>query len=153
MRLTGRVGAGFPDYSQIETQGTSLLSLNGQKATRSRGRAPSPLTKKTNLRSPGVRHADELMDLAVEAAESRHLSSFLEQCALRATRMLEAGWGAVVVYKGRETEFHEMAGKPGSTSQSVAEWLLSNARDARAEIETRTLPTEIAACFEDTEGA
>src|SRR5215467_1969403 len=131
MRLTGSVGSRFPDHSQIETQGTSLLSLNGEKAIQSRGRTSSPLARKTNPRSAVVRHADELMDLAVEAAQSRHLSSFLEQFALRATRMLDARWGAVVVYKGRETEIHEMAGERGPNSPSTAEWLLSNAREIR----------------------
>src|SRR5439155_5507817 len=97
--------------------------MNGEKATRSRGRTPSPLTKKANPRSAAARHADELMDLAVEAAQSRHLSGFLEQFALRATRMLDASWGAVVVYKGRDTEFHEMPGKRGPTSPFAAEWL------------------------------
>src|SRR6266704_928542 len=104
MRLTRRVEARDFNYSQNETQGTSLLSLNGEKATRSRGRTSSPLTRNVNPRSAVARHADELMDLAVEAAQSQHLSSFLEQFALRATRMLEASWGAGVVYKGRETE-------------------------------------------------
>src|ERR1700757_1064623 len=107
MRLTGSLEPGTSHYSQIETQGTSVLSLNGQKATRSRGRTPSPLP------------------------------SFLEQFALRATRMLDASWGAVVVYKGRDNEFHARAGKPGPASPSAAEWLIANARDAQTEIETR----------------
>ena len=125
--------------------------MNGEKATRSRGRTPSPLTKKANPRSAAARHADELMDLAVEAAQSRHLSGFLEQFALRATRMLDASWGAVVVYKGRDTEFHEMPGKRGPTSPFAAEWLLSNAREIRNEMETRALPKEIAASLDSAE--
>jgi len=40
------------------------------------------------------------MELAVEAAQSRHLPDFLEQFALRATRMLDAIWGGVAVYRG-----------------------------------------------------
>src|SRR5499427_4093196 len=151
MRLTGSVGKKrISDYSQIETQGTSLLSLNGEKATRSRGRTPSPLARKTNPRSAVARHAGELMDLAVEAAQSRDLSSFLEQFALRATRMLDASWGAVAVYKGRETEFHEMAGRQGPKSPFAAEWLLSNAHEIRSEIETRALAKEFAASLPDS---
>src|SRR5215813_10798364 len=150
MKLTGSVGKKrISDYSQIETQDTSLLSLNGEKATRSRGRTLSPLARKTNPCSAVARHAGELMDLAVEAAQSRDLSSFLEQFALRASRMLDASWGAVAVYKGRETEFHEMAGRQGPKSPFAAEWLLSNAREIRSEIETRALAKEFAASLPD----
>ncbi|HVH71701.1 MAG TPA: PAS domain S-box protein, partial [Candidatus Dormibacteraeota bacterium] len=53
-------------------------------------------------------------------------------------------WGAVVVYKGRETEFHEMPGKHGPTSPSAVEWLLGEARKISNEIETGALPKEIA---------
>src|SRR5262252_8407534 len=91
------------------------------------------------------------MDLAVEAAQSRHLSNFLEQFALRATRMLDASWGAVVVYKGRDTEVYETAGKRGRTCSSTAEWLLSNAREIRSEMETRALPKEITANLQQQE--
>src|SRR5690242_15451423 len=91
------------------------------------------------------------MDLAVEAAQSKHLSSFLEQFALRATRMLDASWGAVLVYKGRDTEFHEMAGKRGSASSPAAEWVLLNTREVRSEIETRALPREIGASLQEAE--
>lgn len=131
------------------------MSLDGKKTARTRGRAPSPLTRKANLRPTVARHADELMDLAVEAAQSRHLSSFLEQFALRAARMLDANWGAVVVYKGRDTEFHEMAGRRDPASPSAAQWLLSSAREIRNEMETCPLPKEVAASlqFEEPETA
>src|SRR5947207_15945952 len=116
--------------------------MNGEKATRSprsRGRTPSPLSKKANPRSAAARHADELMDLAVEAAQSRHLPGFLEQFALRATRMLDASWGAVVVYKGLDTEFHEMPGRRSPTSPLTPELLLSSGRGIGIELETRSL--------------
>jgi len=54
------------------------------------------------------KHAEELMELAVEAAQSRHLPDFLEQFAQRSTRMVDALWGGVAVYRGRETEIHCM---------------------------------------------
>src|SRR6267378_3386886 len=60
------------------------------------------------------RHAEELMELAVEAAQSRHLPDFLKHFALRSTRMLDATWGGVAVYRGRETELHAMPGEPGA---------------------------------------
>ena len=85
------------------------------------------------------------MDLAVEAAQSRHLPRFLEQFALRSAQMLDASWGAVAVYRGRDTEFYEIPGKRGPTSPSSAAWLLANAREIRNEMETRALPKEMAA--------
>jgi len=103
-------------------------------------------------RSTASHNPEELMDLAVEAAQSRHLPSFLQQFALRSARMLDASWGAVVVYKGRDTEFHDMPGKRGPTFPSASEWLLSNAREIQDEIETRALPKEIAASLPGVEG-
>src|SRR5262250_3019602 len=116
--------------------------MNDAKATRSRER--TLLAGRTKPRPATARNADELMDLAVEAAQSRHLPTFLEQFALRSARMLDASWGAVAVIKGRDTEFHEMPGERGPSVASSAEWLLSNAREIRGEIETRALPKEIA---------
>jgi len=90
------------------------------------------------------RHAEELMELAVEAAQSRHLPDFLEQFALRATRMLDAKWGGVAVYRARETELHAMPGG-GATTEGAADWLISSARDSQNDVETRAIPKEIAA--------
>lgn len=89
------------------------------------------------------------MDLAVEAAQSRHLSNFLEQFALRSARMLDADWGAVAVYRGRDTEFHRMPGK-GPSSPAVSDWLLSQAREMQQEIAARALPRGIAASLSGT---
>src|SRR5205807_4907128 len=143
MRQTGRLEVRDCGITRkIETQDSSLLSLSGQKCARARRRTAS--AGKAHLRSATVRNADELMDLAVEAAQSQHLSNFLEQFALRAARMLEASWGAVIVYKGREWEFHEMPGKRGPTFPSAAQWLLTNAQEVGSEMETRALPKDIA---------
>jgi two-component system NtrC family sensor kinase len=90
------------------------------------------------------RHAEELMELAVEAAQSRHLPNFLEQFALRATRMLDAVWGGVAVYRGRETELHAMPGG-SATAEAARDWLISFARNSEYDVETRALPKEIAA--------
>src|SRR5438309_11274731 len=98
---------------------------------------PSPTTSK---------HAVELMELAVEAAQSRHLPDFLEQFALRATRMLDAMWGGVAVYRGRETELHAMRGG-ASTAEAAATWIISCARDSQNDVETRAIPKETAAAL------
>src|SRR5258708_8771577 len=84
------------------------------------------------------------MELAVEAAQSRHLPDFLEQFALRSTRMLDAIWGGVAVYGGRETELHTMPGE-GAAREAVADWLISCARASQSEVETQGIPKEIAA--------
>src|SRR5882762_4275551 len=92
------------------------------------------------------RHTEELMDLAVEAAQSRDLPDFLEQFALRSTRMLDATWGGVAVYRGRETELHAMPGE-AATTEAVADWLISCARASQSDVETRAIPKEIAAAM------
>jgi PAS domain S-box-containing protein len=87
-------------------------------------------------------NAEELMELAVEAAQSRNLPDFLEQFAARSTRMLDAIWGGVAVHRGRETELHAMASSAAKT-ESLARWLVSCARASRSDVETRAVPKEI----------
>src|ERR1700736_6915639 len=52
-------------------------------------------------------HAEELMELAVDAAQSRRLPEFLERFADRTSRMLSADWCGVMVFRGRETDFYQ----------------------------------------------
>src|SRR5258708_37305919 len=52
-------------------------------------------------------HAEELMELEVDAAQSRHLPGFLERFAERAARMLSAEWCSVMVFRGRETASYQ----------------------------------------------
>jgi two-component system NtrC family sensor kinase len=92
------------------------------------------------------RHGEELMELAVEAAQSRHLPDFLEQFALRATRMLDAIWGGVAVYRGRETDLHAMPG-PAATTEIAMSWLIACARESQGEVETQAIPKEIGASW------
>src|SRR5438445_3774098 len=110
------------------------------------GSSPRPTTQRGRAK-PSVsmsKHAEELMELAVEAAQSRHLPDFLEQFAQRSTRMVNALWGGVAVYRGRETEIHCMPGGAAIT-EGVANWLISSARASQGDVETRALPKEIAA--------
>src|SRR5713226_1541775 len=115
-------------------------------------RAPKTIASRSSLRRsakpptppPISKHAEELMELAVEAAQSRHLPDFLEQFALRSTRMLDAIWGGVAVYRGRETELHTMPGE-AATTEAVADWLISCARASQSAVETQAIPKEIAA--------
>ena len=81
------------------------------------------------------------MELAVQAAQSRHLPDFLEQFAERAARMLNAMWGGVVVHRGRESElFSDPSNK--SAGESPA-WLIGCALETADEVEVRPVPREI----------
>src|SRR5436309_1174709 len=119
-------------------------------------RAPKTIASRSSLRRsakpptppPISKHAEELMELAIEAAQSRHLPDFLEQFALRATRMLDAIWGGVAVYRGRETELHFGKKTNGATLSACREWLLASARENRNEVDARAVPKEIAATLE-----
>src|SRR2546430_17514211 len=91
-------------------------------------------SRHSTLRRGGVelsptmsRHAEELMELAVEAAQSRHLPDFLEQFELRSTRMLDAMWGGVAGYRVRVTVHHAMRGG-ASSAEVAASWFISWAR-------------------------
>src|SRR5207247_11080737 len=103
-------------------------------------RRPTPRRGRVDPSPTLSRHAEELMGLAVEAAQSRDLPDFLEQFALRSTRMLDAIWGGVAVYRGRETELHAMPGSGGGRTEAGAEWLISCARASQNDVETRTIP-------------
>jgi PAS domain S-box-containing protein len=129
-------------HSQVETQDTSLPSMNGTRAESSLKRKPR--RGSAEVRAGAARNAEELMELAVEAAQSRDLPDFLEQFALRAARMLDAAWGGVVVHLGRETQLYDMAGKKNDRASEVAAWVTANAKECRSEIESQTLPNEIA---------
>jgi PAS domain S-box-containing protein len=86
------------------------------------------------------------MELAVDAAHSRHLPGFLERFAKRATRMLRANWGGVVVFHGRDGDlYHDPA--PSTELQlgtSHREAIVRLAREYRREIETRPLANDFA---------
>src|SRR5260370_21324869 len=80
---------------------------------------PTPQRSRAKSAPPMSRHGEELMELAVEAAQSRHLPDFLEQFALRATPMLDATWGGVAVHRGRETGVHAVAGSAVTQEPSL----------------------------------
>ena len=88
---------------------------------------------------PIPKQAEELMELAVDAAQSRKLPEFLERFALRAARMLNSEWGGVAVFRGRETDLYEGAETEKSASTSFASWIISTARESREAAAIRTL--------------
>src|SRR5579859_619248 len=79
---------------------------------------------------PFSKQAEELMELAVDAAQSRKLPEFLERFARRAARMLNSEWGGVAVFRGRETDLYEGAKSEESDSTSLASWIISTARES-----------------------
>ena len=87
-------------------------------------------------------HADELMELAVDAAQSRQLPEFLHRFAQRAARMLSASWCAVLVFRGRETDFYETPQIKPLLSHEGRGWLVSAASEPRIDLEFRPLPGE-----------
>ncbi|HYL85637.1 MAG TPA: PAS domain S-box protein [Candidatus Angelobacter sp.] len=107
--------------------------------------------KTAKLRPVANRNATELMELAVEAAQSRNLSDFLQQFAVRSARMLEATWGGVAVHLGRETAFYGMPANEGARPTAAEEWVTAKARETRGEMESRALPKEIAAAWSGSE--
>jgi PAS domain S-box-containing protein len=112
-----------------------------QKSPRNAARRNPPASTALNLND----HAEELMELAVDAAQSRHLPGFLERFAERAARMLVAQWCAVMVFRGRETDSYQTSG--GKLQPDAAEHtsLVRHARELAKEIEVRSLEPDAAA--------
>jgi len=88
------------------------------------------------------RHAEELMELAVDAAQSRHLPGFLERFAERAARMLSAEWCAVMVFRGRETDSYQTSSGKDRPDAAQHTSLVRSARELGKEIQVRQLPAE-----------
>jgi PAS domain S-box-containing protein len=92
---------------------------------------------------PAPSRAEELMELAVDAAQSQHLPEFLKRFARRAARMLNAVWGGVAVFRGRETDLYagnEEERAAGATRQA---WMVSCSRESQGDAIARLVPTEL----------
>src|SRR6266852_3748404 len=87
-------------------------------------------------------HGEEFMELAVDAAQSRHLPEFLERFARRAARMLNAKWGGVMVFRGREADLYQAASGEIRLDALQHSALIRSARENRHEIEVRPLLAE-----------
>src|ERR1700732_307054 len=115
--------------------------MHGTKS-KSVTRPPRRAGKADAVDLPAVRHADELMELAVDAAQSRQLPDFLHRFAQRSARMLNAAWGAVLVFRGRETDFYETPQTKPLFSHGGRGWLASAATEPRLGLEFRELPVD-----------
>jgi GAF domain-containing protein len=80
------------------------------------------------------------MELAVDAAQSRQLPEFLERFARRSARMLNATWGAVAVFRGRETDLYAAVDNEDAVSGGLRSWMISSARETRVAAVVRALP-------------
>jgi two-component system NtrC family sensor kinase len=87
-------------------------------------------------------HAEELMELAVDAAQSRHLPGFLERFTERAARMLSAEWCAVMVFRGRETDSYQTPRAKECPDAAEQTSLVRFARELGKEIEIQPLAAD-----------
>ena len=78
----------------------------------------------------------------MDAAQSRQLPDFLHRFAQRSARMLNALWGGVVVFRGRETDFYQSPERNTLFSLAGRNWLISAASETRGGLEFRELPAE-----------
>src|SRR3984885_14570230 len=123
---------------------------------------PSTRLERKRVKTPASRSplhaADELMELVVDAAHSRNLPAFLERFAQRATRMLNARWGGVMVFRGRETDLYQAQADEDMGELQVTQQasLIRLGREARGEAETLAVsfePTSVSGGEEQKYGA
>jgi len=93
------------------------------------------------------------MELAVDAAQSRQLPEFLVRFAGRAARMLNAAWGGVAVFRGRETDLYSASENEKGVSTALKSWIISSARESRVAAIVRALPAAEVGPTEGTAGA
>jgi len=87
------------------------------------------------------------MELAVDAAQSRHLPEFLERFADRAARMLSANWCGVMVFRGRETDFYQAPQNKSPQNKlgldpALHTLLIQHGRELHKEIKIRALTAD-----------
>ena len=76
----------------------------------------------------------------MDAAQSRQLPEFLERFAGRAARMLNAAWGGMAVFRGRETDLYSSGENEKAVSVALKSWIVSSARENRVAAVVRALP-------------
>ncbi len=82
------------------------------------------------------------MELAVDAAQSRHLPEFLGRFADRAARMLSAEWCGVMVFRGRETDLYQTLQSKFGADAFLHTSLIRQGRELRQAIEIRLLAAD-----------
>src|SRR5215475_735826 len=88
------------------------------------------------------KQAEELMDLAVDAARSQHLPDFLKRFSARAAAMAGADWGGVVVFEDTGAELYNAVELASVQNAPRQEWLLNKALDVSRDAQVCILPQE-----------
>src|SRR5271170_2266558 len=125
--------------SQFETRVHPQPAMRKTEPLRTR-RLTARLNKTAAPVPASSRQAEELMELAVDAAQSRQLPEFLERFAGRAARMLGAAWGGVAVFRGRETDLYAARENEEAVSPAIKSWIITSSREHRAPAAVRALP-------------
>src|SRR5215475_12130103 len=88
------------------------------------------------------KQAEELMDLAVDAARSQHLPDFLKRFSARAAAMAGADWGGVVVFEDTGAELYNAVDLETASHSPKREWLLVKAQEISRDAQVCILPQE-----------
>ncbi|HLK06155.1 MAG TPA: PAS domain S-box protein [Candidatus Acidoferrum sp.] len=96
----------------------------------------------TVVARPNSEQAEDLMDLAVDAARSRHLPDFLKRFSERAAAMADAVWGGVIVFEGAGAELYCGKNLESVRNAPKREWVLSKAREISRDAQVCILPQE-----------
>jgi PAS domain S-box-containing protein len=112
-------------------------AIPSRRRSAARGRNPSG--------QPDSDYSQELMDLAVAAANSRELPAFLAGFASRAAEMMDAQWGGVGEIIGNRVELYSPA-REFPASQAIWDWLLQNISCKRSGLQVSPLPEGKSQC-------
>jgi two-component system NtrC family sensor kinase len=91
---------------------------------------------------PISKQAEELIDLAVDAARSRHLPDFLKRFSERAAALAEADWGAVVVFEESGPKLYCAKELEIVRNAPKREWLVNKAQEISRDAQVCILPQE-----------
>src|SRR5262252_5317587 len=97
---------------------------------------------KTAAERQNSKQAEELMDLAVDAARSQHLPDFLKRFSARASAMAGAVWGGVVVFEDTGAKLYNAVELEAVQNAPRREWLLNKALEVSRDAQVCILPQE-----------
>ena len=117
---------------KVETSPALSMPMRGSKPGR---RTSVTLRKaKTTAERPNSKQAEELMDLAVDAARSLHLPDFLKRFSARAAAMAGADWGGVVVFEDTGAKLYNAVELEAVQNAPRREWLLNKALEVSRDV-------------------
>ena len=116
------------------------MSMRGPKS--GRGTSLAVRKAKSAQAHPISKQAEELIDLAVDAARSRHLPDFLKRFSERAAALAEADWGAVVVFEESGPKLYCAKELEIVRNAPKREWLVNKAQEISRDAQVCILPQE-----------